>query len=295
MITPFGDDGELDVTAAIDLVRFLASSGTEAVVLAGTTGESPVLSASEKIELWREVTAAATIPVIAGSTTNDTRHSVELTKEAEAAGVAAILAVTPYYSRPSQEGLTRHFAAVAEATSLPVLLYDIPVRTGRKIATGTMVRLARTHANVVGVKDASGDPAGTARLIAEAPPSFEVYSGDDNLTLPLLAVGAVGVVSVAAHWVGAELAEMVRRFVEGDVAGAAELNGELLDAVAFQSGDDGPNPLPAKAILRAMGMHVGQCRLPHGDAPGWLEERAEALLADLETWRTKRQARPVTA
>ncbi|MGH9298548.1 MAG: dihydrodipicolinate synthase family protein, partial [Acidimicrobiales bacterium] len=135
--------------------------------------------------------------------------------------------------------------------------------------------------------------AGTARLIAEAPRGFEVYSGDDGLTLPLLAVGAVGVVSVAAHWVGLEIAEMISSFLSGDVDAAARLNAELMDAVAFQSSDEAPNPLPSKAILRAMGFHVGECRLPHGAAPAWLEERAEAVLADLESWRAARSAQPV--
>lgn len=289
MVTPFGADSTLDVDAAVALARHLAENGSDALVLAGTTGESPVLSEDEKLELWRSVSEAVSVPVLAGSTTNDTAHSVELTKKAESAGVAAILAVTPYYNRPSQTGLFSHFSAVAEATALPVMLYDIPVRTGRKIATETMLRLARECSNVLAVKDASADPAGTARLIAEAPDGFEVYSGDDSLTLPLLALGGVGLVSVAAHWIGPELAEMIARFFEGDVTGAAQLNAELLDLVAVQSSDEAPNPVPAKAILRAMGLPVGECRLPHGPPPAWLEEKAEALLADLESWREKRR------
>ncbi|MHB8456811.1 MAG: dihydrodipicolinate synthase family protein, partial [Acidimicrobiales bacterium] len=163
------------------------------------------------------------------------------------------------------------------------------VRTGRKIATGTMVRLAREHANIIGVKDASADPASTAGLIASAPPGFEVYCGDDSLTLPLLALGAVGVISVAAHWLGPEIGEMMEAYFAGDVDRAAGLNGELIDFVAFQSSDEAPNPMPAKAILRALGLHAGECRLPHGPAPAWLEERAEALVADLEAWRERRR------
>lgn len=158
-----------------------------------------------------------------------------------------------------------------------------------------MVRLAREHRNVIAVKDAAGDPAGTARLLAEAPPGFEVYSGDDSLTLPLLAIGASGVVSVAAHWLGPELAEMMSRYFGGDVDGAAQLNRELVDFVAFQASDEAPNPMPSKAILRAMGLHVGECRLPHGAAPAWLEERAEALLADLRELAHRRPGRPVGA
>ncbi len=288
MVTPFGDDGRLDVEAAVALARHLAENGSEALVLAGTTGESPVLSDQEKQELWSAVAGAVSLPVIAGSTTNDTAHSIELSHKAEAAGAAAVLAVTPYYNRPSQEGLFAHFSAVAEATSLPVMLYDIPVRTGRKIATETLLRLARELPNVVAVKDASGDPAATARLIAQAPPGFEVYSGDDSLTLPLCSVGAVGLVSVAAHWVGPELSEMLRRFFTGDVAGAAGLNADLVELVSFQSSDEAPNPVPAKAILRAMGLGVGRCRLPHGPAPAWLEPRAAELLAGLAAWRQRR-------
>jgi 4-hydroxy-tetrahydrodipicolinate synthase len=290
MVTPFSDAGGLDLEAAAVLARHLERTGSEALVVGGTTGESPVLGDDEKVELWRTVAESVALPVIAGSTTNDTLHSVELTRRAEAAGAAAVLAVTPYYNRPSQTGLHRHFSAIASSTSLPVLLYDIPVRTGRKIANETMVRLAREHANVVGVKDATADPATTARLLAEAPPGFEVYSGDDALTLPLCAIGAVGVVSVAAHWLGAELSRMMEAFFAGEVAEAARLNRELVHAVAFQSSDEAPNPMPAKAVLRAMGLPVGQCRLPHGPAPAWLEERASELLADLESSRAAERA-----
>lgn len=295
MVTPFDEDGALDLDAAVALARHLEQHATEAIVVAGTTGESPVLSDAEKIELWRAVVGAVSIPVIAGSTTNDTAHSLRLTAEAGAAGAAGILAVTPYYNRPSQDGLTRHFGAVAESTSLPVILYDVPVRTGRKLAAGTMIRLARSHSNVVAVKDAAGDPAGTARMLAQAPAGFEVLSGDDSLTLPLLAVGAVGAVSVAAHWIGPEISEMIGYYVAGEVDAAARLNGELVDAVGFQSSDDGPNPVPAKAILQAMGLSVGSCRLPLGPAPSWLDEQADAILSDLESWRDARRTHAVSA
>ncbi|MGC9963156.1 MAG: 4-hydroxy-tetrahydrodipicolinate synthase [Acidimicrobiales bacterium] len=288
MVTPFDESGALDLDGAVGLAKHLAESGSDGIVATGTTGEAPVLSDSERADLLRALVESLTIPVIAGSTTNDTAHSVELTKAAEAAGVAGILAVTPYYNRPSQTGLTRHFTAVAEATSLPVVLYDIPVRTGRKIATETMLRLAREVPNVVAVKDAAGDVPGTARLLAEAPAGFECYSGDDVLTLPLLAVGAVGVISVAAHWVGLEIAEMIASFLDGDVERARQLNADTIEAVTFQSSDEAPNPMPAKAILRAMGLPAGQCRLPHGPAPEWLDERAEAVLTDLEEWRASR-------
>lgn len=291
MVTPFDGVGALDTEAAVSLARHLAAKGSESLVLSGTTGESPVLSDEEKVELWRAVVGTG-LPVIAGSTTNDTAHSVELTRRAQACGAVAILAVTPYYSRPSQQGLLRHFSAVAEATSLPVVLYDIPVRTGRKIAAETILRLAREHSNIVGVKDASGDPAGTCRLIAAAPPGFEVYSGDDNLTLPLLSIGAVGAISVAAHYAGPEIAEMIELYMAGEVDEAARLNAATAEAVAFQSSDDAPNPQPAKAALRAIGLAVGQCRLPHGEAPGWLDERAASVVASLEALRAGRRGEP---
>jgi len=285
MATPFDEARHLDLDGADTLARFLAANGSEGLVVSGTTGESPVLSDDERLALWQAVCAAVDIPVLAGSTTSDTAHSVELTGQAAAAGAAGILAVTPYYSRPSQAGIEAHFRAVAEATELPVVLYDIPVRTGRKIARETLLRLAGEVENIVGVKDATADPAGTARLLAEAPDGFECYSGDDSLTLPLLAVGAVGLISVAAHWIGPELNEMIRRFCAGDVAGASELNAVLVPSYCYETGDEAPNPLPTKAMLRVLGLPAGQCRLPMGDAPPWLEESAKSVLADLDAWR----------
>jgi 4-hydroxy-tetrahydrodipicolinate synthase len=275
----------------VTLARHLVDNGSDGLVVTGTTGEGPTLSDSERTQLWMAVAREVTVPVIAGSTSNDTAHSVELTRMATEAGAAGILAVTPYYNRPSQAGIAAHFAAVAAATPLPVLIYDIPVRTGRKVAIDTMLQLARDCPNIVGVKDASGDPAGTARLLARAGAGFECYSGDDALTLPLLAVGAVGVISVASHWVGTELGEMVRLYLKGDVEGARELNAGLIDAVSFQSSDEAPNPLPAKAVLRVLGLPAGECRLPMGNAPDWLEPKARSMLVNLGSWRSSRPAR----
>jgi 4-hydroxy-tetrahydrodipicolinate synthase len=221
------------------------------------------------------------VPVIAGTGSNDTRHSIECTKLAEAAGVAAALVVTPYYSRPSQAGISAHFRAVAGATRLPVMLYDIPVRSGRKIGRATMVGLARDVKNIVAVKDASGDPAGSARLVAEAPGGFELYSGDDALTLPLLAVGAVGAVSVASHWAGEETSDMVGAWFKGDTEGAQAANARLFESYDFESSEDFPNPLPAKAACRVLGLPVGQARLPLGPAPVELEDRARVVIANL--------------
>lgn len=288
MATPFDRQGALDLDGAVKLARHLVEDGSDALVVTGTTGEGPTLEDSEREELWSTVSSSVTVPVIAGSTSNDTAHSVRLTKVATRSGAAGILAVTPYYNRPSQAGIAAHFEAVAGATNLPVIIYDIPVRTGRKVANDTMLTLVGRCPNVVAVKDASGDPAGAARLLAKAPAGFECYSGDDSLTLPLLAVGAVGVISVAAHWVGRELGEMIRLFLTGDVEGARRLNADLVDAVGFQTSDEAPNPLPTKAVLRVLGLPAGECRLPLGPAPDWLEPKARQMLAALETWRAGR-------
>jgi len=189
--------------------------------------------------------------------------------------------VTPYYNRPSQAGLYSHFEAVAASTSLPVLLYDIPFRTGRKIAHETLLALARDVPNIVGVKDAAGEVPGTARLVAHAPPGFEVYSGDDSLTLPLLAVGAVGVVSVAGNWAPSEMSEMIGAFFKGDTEAAREHNARMMESYAFESSDKWPNPMPAKAACRALGLPAGQCRLPLGAAGAELDELAVEVLRGL--------------
>ncbi len=281
MVTPFDSSGALDIDAAVGLARWLADNGNSGLVVAGTTGESPVLTDEERLQLIEAVCSAVTIPVVAGLTTNDTPHSVGLVRHAEALGAAGVLAVAPYYNRPPQAGLAAHFRAVAEATSLPVMLYDVPVRTGRKISSEVIVELCRDVSNIVALKDAGGNPAESAAVIAALGSSAEVYSGDDSLTLPLLAVGAVGLVGVATHWAGRETTAMVDAFFAGDVARAREINAALLASWAFETGDANPNPIPAKAMMRVLGHAVGQCRLPMGDAPAGLEDRARAVLADL--------------
>jgi 4-hydroxy-tetrahydrodipicolinate synthase len=282
MVTPFDDSGALDVDAAVDLARWLAAHGSDGLVLSGSTGESSVLTDEEKVALWRAVADAVTIPVLAGSGSNDTEHSIKMTKLAATTGVDGVLVVTPYYNRPSQAGLYEHFRVVAEAAGdLPTVLYDVPVRVGRRIGHSTLVRLAHDVPNIVGLKDAAGDPAGTAHLAPQLPPTFEIYCGDDNLTLPLLAVGAIGVISVAAHWIGPQLGAVVESFLAGDLAGAIAANAQLLEAIDFQGGEDYPNPLPAKAMCRAMGLAVGQCRLPMGRSTPELEAQAAKILASV--------------
>lgn len=285
MITPFADDGSLDVDGAGRLARWLQEQGNEGLVIAGTTGEAPTLSDGEKLTLWSAVADAVTIPVVAGSTSNDTAHSVHLTAEASKLGVAGVLALCPYYNRPSQAGIEGHLRAVAEATDLPVLVYDIPVRTGRKIATAVLARLAHEVTNVVGVKDATGNPAETARLVATAPAGYEVYSGDDAMTLPLLAVGAVGLIGVATHWAAPDVVALFERWESGDPAGARAINDRLLESWAFETGDEAPNPGPTKAMLRHLGQPAGHCRPPMGADPAWLEPRAAEVYERLVATR----------
>jgi 4-hydroxy-tetrahydrodipicolinate synthase len=210
---------------------------------------------------------------------------VERTRAAAGTGVAGVLAVTPYYNRPSQAGIEGHFRAVCGATELPVMLYDIPVRTGRKVSTPTLLRLFEEVPNLVALKDAAGNPGETARVVAEGPSRLEVYSGDDGMTLALLAVGAVGAVGVATHWTGPEHQELLSLWRKGDVDGARRVNARLLPSFAFETGDDAPNPIPTKAMMRHLGLPVGQCRLPMGDAPSWVEERAVAVWEQLVATR----------
>ena len=280
MVTPFDEAGSLDLDGAAALARYLVEHGSDALCVSGTTGEAPVLTDPERLDLVAAVAEAVDAPVLAGMTTNDTEHSVGLVRQAAGLGAAGILAVTPYYNRPSQAGLQGHFTAIAQATDLPVILYDIPVRTGRKIATETILALRASCSNVIGVKDATGDPATTAGLIA-ADPGIVIYSGDDALTLPLMAVGACGVISVATHWVGEQTGRMIAAFLSGDIDAARLENAGMIPSFDYETSERWPNPLPTKAILRAMGLPVGQCRLPMGPADAELDLQARDLAAQL--------------
>ena len=260
MITPFGSDGGIDHEATWRLARHLSDNGTDCLVVSGTTGESPTLSDSEKVALFNTVVDSVREKdtlVMAGTGTYDTRHSVELTEKAAEAGVDAILAVTPYYNRPSQAGLVAHFEAIA-GVGLPVMLYNIPGRTGRRIEVDTLARLA-DHPNVAAVKDAVEDLDFTSKTINTVP-DLPVYSGQDSLTLPSLAVGAVGVVSVAAHLVGRQIAAMVEPAASGDMAEARRLHHLLLPV--FEACFLETNPAPVKAAVNAFWGTVGDVRLP---------------------------------
>ena len=256
-------------------------TGNDGLVIAGTTGEAPTLTDEEQLDLLAAVTEAVTIPVVAGTGSNDTHHAIEMTAKASGLGVAGCLVVTPYYNRPSQAGLEAHFKAVAAATALPVIVYDIPIRTGRKVSTDLLLRLARDVPNIVAVKDAAGNPSESAVLLARAPSGLELYSGDDAFTLPLLAIGASGVIGVATHWSGVEHGEMISAFEKGDVVAARETNARLLESYAFETSDDTPNPIPTKAMMRVLGHAVGQCRPPLGPAPAGTEERARQVIDNL--------------
>jgi 4-hydroxy-tetrahydrodipicolinate synthase len=278
MVTPFGGDGSVDHSTAWDLAEFLVANGSDGVVVAGTTGESPTLSSDEKIALVRTVVEAvgSKAVVVAGTGTYDTAESIHLTERAVDAGAAAVMAVTPYYSRPSQEGLVAHFSAIADAATVPLLLYNIPSRTGRLIEVATLARLA-AHGNIPAVKDAVGDLAFTTKTIGACPDGFGVYSGDDILTLPMMSVGAVGVVSVASHLAGPQIAAMVGAVVEGDWEHARRLHAAL--APLFEAIFIEPNPQPVKGALDVVWRPVGAPRLPLVPAAAETVKAVEQALA----------------
>lgn len=261
MVTPFNQNGEVDFNATRRLVDYLIDNGTDALVVAGTTGESPTLTTDEKIALFKFVVGAAKgrVPVIAGTGSNNTRASISLTKQAEEAGVDGIMLVTPYYNKPSQEGMYQHFKAIAEATSLPIMLYNIPGRSVVNLSAETIVRLSQIK-NIVAVKEASGNLDAMSAIISQAPSDFTLYTGDDGLTLPVLAIGGAGVVSVASHVIGNEMQEMINHFKNGRVQEAATSHRRLLPLMKALFA--APNPAPVKAALNMSGVQVGGLRLP---------------------------------
>lgn len=262
MVTPMRQDGAVDLEKAKKLAAYLVENGSDGLVVAGTTGESPTLSADEKVELFRAVVEAVggRAKVIAGTGSYNTEESVQLTRRAKEAGVDGVMLVVPYYNKPPQEGLYRHFRAVAESTSLPVMLYNVPSRTSRNLEAETVARLAREVPNIVALKEAAGDMEQLTRIVQSTPSSFAVYSGEDSLTLPMLSLGAVGVVSVASHVVGKEIKEMIRAFKAGEHDRAAELHRKLMPIfkVLFIT----TNPIPVKWSLSLLGMEMGPLRLP---------------------------------
>lgn len=261
MVTPFNADESVNYDAAARLARHLVDTGSEGIVVTGTTGESPTLTRDEKLGLYRAVkeAAGASIAVIAGTGTYCTRESVDLTRAAEKCGVDGAMLVVPYYNNPPQEGLYRHFRTVAESTALPIMLYNIPSRSPRNMDAETTLRLAEVP-NIAAVKEASGKLEQITEIISRAPSSFRVYSGDDSSTLPLMAMGAHGIVSVAAHVAGRQIREMVDAFVAGRTAEASAIHGRLLPF--FQACFCVTNPIPIKAMVNLLGIPAGGVRLP---------------------------------
>ncbi len=278
MATPFSRDGALDVDGAQILARHLLDNGTDTLVVAGTTGESPTLTNEEKSRLWAAVVDAAGDGrrVMAGTSTYSTAESVELTHLAEKAGVGSLLLVTPYYNRPPQEGLYAHFRAIAGSTDLPCVLYNIPSRTACKIEIETLLRLAEID-NIVAVKDAVGDMAAASRVYRDTGGAFEQYSGDDKNLLPLLSVGGVGVVSVASHLVGPALQELVAAFERGDTRRALELHAGHLEL--FEGLFATTSPILLKAGLNLIGLPGGPLRSPLLDATPAQVDDVRGLLA----------------
>jgi len=262
MVTPFKPDGSVDYDRAAELARKLIDEGSDGLLVTGTTGESPTLTTEEKLQLYRVVKdAAGDIPVWAGTGSNNTAAVIELTKAAAETGVDAILLVGPYYNKPSQEGFYQHFKTCAQATDLPVVLYNVPGRTGKNIEASTTLRLAEDVPNIVGIKEASGDLKQITAICAAKPDDFVVWSGDDGLTVPILSVGGHGVISVASHIAGRQMREMLDAFKSGDVARAAEIHcrlSPLFDVLFLPSG----NPACVKKGLEICGFPVGGLRLP---------------------------------
>jgi len=261
MVTPFNEENQLDLERVTTLVEHLIANGTEGLVVAGTTGETPTLTHDEKIKLIDHVVKVVNkrIPVIAGTGTNDTPVSVELTQEVETLGVDAIMLVNPAYNKPNQRGLYQHFKMIAESTNLPIMLYNIPGRTAVNMTAETTIALSEID-NIVSIKEASGDIHQISKIIENTPDDFSVYCGDDGMTLPLMSIGANGIVSVASHIIGKEINEMVQTFLSGDVRKAAKLHRTLLPTMEAMF--IAPSPSPVKAALNMSGIEVGNVRMP---------------------------------
>ncbi|WP_371371199.1 4-hydroxy-tetrahydrodipicolinate synthase [Sporomusa aerivorans] len=261
MVTPFNNDYSVNYGEAAKLAKYLVENGSDGVVVAGSTGESATLSKEEKLKLFETVMAAIghSATVIAGTGSNDTRASIELTKEAEKIGIHGAMLVGPYYNKPPQAGFYQHFAAIAESTALPLIIYNVPGRTGSNILPATVARLAEIK-NIVAVKEASGSMEQVSEIIRTTPSDFLVYSGDDSLTLPILGVGGHGVISVAGHIVGKRIQDMIAAFNNGDKNKAQTLHLELMPffKIIFVT----TNPIPIKEAVNLIGISAGPVRLP---------------------------------
>lgn len=263
MVTFFNEDGSLNTEGSADFAQWLTQNGSEAILLTGSTGEAATMTMKEKIALWTAVVKKINhkVPMIAGTGSNNTAASIEATKVAEGLGVDAILLVGPYYNKPTQEGYYQHFKAIADATKLPVILYNIPGRTGSNILPATIARIAKACPNVIGVKEAAGNVTQVAELYRILPKDFSIYSGDDGLVLPFMSVGACGVISVLSNLGGALLQELMTSFVNGDIQKARDLNAKMVPQE--QSLFSVTNPIPVKAaVTLCTPFNAGPCRLP---------------------------------
>jgi len=261
MVTPFDNNLEVDYKRTAELANYLATHGSDGIVVTGTTGESPTLTKEEKIKLWQVVkdTVGDKVSVIAGSGSNNTKDSIAMTKEAAKIGVDGVMLVGPYYNKPSQEGFYQHFKTIAESTDLPIIVYNVPGRTGTNILPETVVRLSAIE-NIVAVKEASGNLEQVSQIVRSVPERITVYSGDDSLTLPILAIGGGGIISVASHVVGNKIKEMVEAYFSGEMKKATKLHLELFPV--FKGMFITSNPVPVKAALGMLGLPVGGPRLP---------------------------------
>jgi 4-hydroxy-tetrahydrodipicolinate synthase len=286
MITPFKEDGGVDYAVAEKLAAHLVEHGTDALVVCGTTGESPTLSWDEEYELFLGVkrAVAGKAKVIAGTGSNSTKEAIAATQKADKLGLDGSLQVVPYYNKPPQEGLYEHFRAIAEGSpDLPMMLYNIPGRTGQNLLPETIIRLAEVS-NIVAVKEASGNLDQVSQIRCSTPNDFDIYSGDDSLTLPILAVGGQGVVSVASHLVGEQLQHMIRAFEQGQSQVAIQIHLQLFPL--FKALFLATNPIPVKAALRLQGWQVGIPRLPLADAPPNVIQKLQSVMANLSLLKT---------
>lgn len=263
MVTPFNANGSVNYEKAADLAEWLINNGSDGLVVAGSTGEAATMSAEEKLELFRVVVNRINkrVPVIAGTGSNNTADSIKMTKMAEAMGVDGVLIVGPYYNKPTQEGFYQHFAAVAQSTALPIIVYNVPGRTASNIAPATVARLAEDFENIVAIKEAAGNVAQVAELYTVLPEDFTIYSGDDGLILPFMSVGATGLISVLSNIGGGILQDVMQAYEDGRVKEAAKLNAKMVplaNAMFIET-----NPIPVKAAVTLVtGIDAGQPRLP---------------------------------
>ena len=261
MVTPFDKDLEVDYKKAQELAQYLIANGNDGIVVAGTTGESPALSNSEKLNLFKAVkeVVGKKGQVIAGTGSNSTKDSIELTQAAAESGVDGVMLVVPYYNKPPQDALYQHFSAVAQTTKLPILLYNVPGRTSTNMLPDTISKLSKVP-NIIAIKEAAGDMDQVSAIKALVSEDFFIYSGDDSLTLPMLALGGYGVVSVAGHIVGKEIKEMINNYLVGNIKEAQKLHQSLFPL--FKTMFITTNPIPVKTAVNLIGIEVGEMRLP---------------------------------